>query len=751
MASKEKLLASAQKSLQKGQLSRAIKDYQKLVDLDPKDVRNRQKLAELYNRARMPEKALEEFEKVAKFYSENGFYLKAIAVYKQMQKLDPSLVNIYHRLAELNEKQGLNGNALAEYRNLVAYYEKQQMIPEAINVLQKMKELEPENLNIRVKIAETYAQANLTDKARGEFDEVLGILQQKKDYAKILKLYEIFLPMFPGSGEVKVGLAQAMIHRGQQEQGIQLLEEQLEENPDNLEILRVLIEGHRLQGDRQNLRQTYRQLLKKLPRDLELREGFILSCFEDDELNQALEELEGCKEQFFEADRVADLKGYYEKLKEGLPDNQRILATLHSIYELTGEGDKLFDIISSSEDQVAGPITPQEGATSPLGEETLAESIFDLASDDLEGLEGLEELEGFESQDEPDGQASPPTADEDLEEIPLEFLEEVEEAEPEVKEEDVAAEDELELEIELDLDLGDSYADLDLSVDQEEPDSEEVFSEAEADLGLDDDLLSLDLDDSPVEAAIAPDIGAELEEAEFYLQQGLLEDAERVCKSIVKADPGCEEAQAKLAEIAARNQKAAGDDEGDFADLASDIDILADEDQAGFGAADGTEVFGFADSQMGVETEIDVDDAESHYSLGIAYKEMGLLDDAVKEFDQAMKNPSRVVDCLTLKGVCLLEKGAFDAAEETLKEALACDGLSDEQRLSLDYELGLAYQASNFPEQALECFQRVADVDLFYRQAGEKLKSLREQLGLGPESDQEDSTAKGNKDRVSYV
>ena len=152
MANKDKLLANAQKFISKGQLPKAIDEYRKLVAAFPKDVRNRQKLAELLSRDNKKEDALTEYEVVANHYTETGFYLKAIALFKQMQKIDASRVYIYHRLAELNEKQGLVGNALTEYRNLISFYEKNQMYLEAIEVLEKMLELDPENSTLPLKL-----------------------------------------------------------------------------------------------------------------------------------------------------------------------------------------------------------------------------------------------------------------------------------------------------------------------------------------------------------------------------------------------------------------------------------------------------------------------------------------------------------------------------------------------------------------------------------------------------------------------
>ena len=130
MANKDKLVESAQKFLAKGQLSKAIGEYQKLVEAFPKDYRNRQKLAELLGREKRNDEAQPHYEAVAKNFTETGFYLKAIAIYKQMQKIEPARADIYLRLAELNEKQGLIGNALNEYRNLLAFYDKNRMLRE---------------------------------------------------------------------------------------------------------------------------------------------------------------------------------------------------------------------------------------------------------------------------------------------------------------------------------------------------------------------------------------------------------------------------------------------------------------------------------------------------------------------------------------------------------------------------------------------------------------------------------------------
>ncbi len=86
-------------------------------------------------------------------------------------------------------------------------------------------------------------------------------------------------------------------------------------------------------------------------------------------------------------------------------------------------------------------------------------------------------------------------------------------------------------------------------------------------------------------------------------------------------------------------------------------------------------------------------DHEAHYDLGIAYREMGLLGDAVSEFRAAMGNPARRIDCLHMMGLCTLDQGQAAAAVKHFEEALAAKDATPEQQLAVRYELGRARNA----------------------------------------------------------
>ncbi len=760
---KDKLIASAQKSLQKGQIAKAIKDYEKVLGLAPDDVRNRQKLAELYNRSGNARQGIEEFEKVGKYYTDNGFYLKAIAVFKQIQKIDPTKVEVYHRLAELNCKQGLIGNALAEYRSLVVYYEKKHDTEEIVGVLQKMKEIDPENLNIRVKLAEVYGLMEMKDEALEDFQEVLAVLQEKGQGAKILKLHEIFYNLFPDEPAIIAGLGEALITQGETDKGIALLQELLQADPSHGGALRSLALGYHQRGDYEEEFQILESLLEETPGDLSLRQKQILSCLDGKSHQKALDLLEEHKSSFLEADQLGALKLYYEQLREQLPDEERVVASLHTIYEATGEGGKLFDVLSSGESEeepapAEATSLVEDGASPP---ESGDEADIDMPEDVAADLASVVESQGdSESLEEPE------------EEMSLSFLEET----AETDEQNAAPEDEnveLDLDLDLDFDLDEDLEELSLT----EVEIEGVAEVQEADLSADEDLekitasagsapgdgeggdldLALDVEEEasqPVACSPA-EIESSLEEATFYVQQGLFDEAEAICGKLLESAPEASAVSEMLEQIRGLRSESAGKDSGEgFFDLASEvldeIDIPQSESTSSRNDRFGLEGE-FSKFKKGVEAQIDSDDAEAHYNLGIAYKEMGLIGDAIAEFDHAMRDPARTVDCLTLKGMCFVEKGEFESAEETLKYGFESEGLSEVQRISLSFELGLLYEAWGRPLDALEEYRNVADSDMFFRNVGERIEALKAQLGLDDPEDDNDSSAGDKKNRVSYV
>lgn len=705
LSKKEKLLAAAQKNLLKGQIVKAIKDYEKIVQADAKDIRNRQKLAELYSRADMAEKSLETYETVAKHYEENGFLLKALAAYKQMQKVDSARPEICQRLAELNVKQGLIGNALTEYRNLVNLYRRQGELDAAVKVLGQMRDLDPNNLTIALQVAEGYSQAKQQESAAECLVEVLQKIAPSADLHAVEKVQEVVQASCPASAPVNIELARGFLACGQASRSIELLQELLAEDARQSEALLLLADSYRAVDDHASERTTCQKLLDIDSANIDWRKRFAVALLADDQAPLALTELEQVKEVFFAEGRAAELKQAYELIKEQLPDNEQVVVSLKAIYEATGEGGKLFDLMSSREDDAE------------TVEDVAAESAVDPAPETSFGELDLD-----------DGQPSPDVGGD----VQPGIEDEVEPVAPEASAADAEPSQGGGLEFD-DLDLDGIEFGLD-----EEPAPD---TDSDPERGWDE----VEVSDTPVRTTA--NVSGELEEAEFYFQQGLLEEAASKCRFLLEQPGGCPEAQELLDRIAGTPESLAPSQGGATGADSSATGALQGLEDRERSRLDGS----FSEFKKGLENQVSAEDTETHYNLGIAYKEMGLLDDAISQFDKVMVDPQRRIDCLTLKGVCLVEKGAFEQAVATFKDGLAVENLNDGERISLYYELGLLYVAWGQPLEALDSFQCVADVDPFFRNVDDQIRLLRKELGLDDDNGGTPSGNSSDKNRVSYI
>ena len=129
--------------------------------------------------------------------------------------------------------------------------------------------------------------------------------------------------------------------------------------------------------------------------------------------------------------------------------------------------------------------------------------------------------------------------------------------------------------------------------------------------------------------------------------------------------------------------------------------------------------------RRGIDQQLDNEDTETHYNLGIAFKEMSLFDDAITEFQAASRDPGRKLDCIILEGMCCREKGDFGRAEEVLKKVLTGNVAGAENLSPLKYELALLYESTGNVEGAFALYSEIYAVAPSFRDTKEKLAGLQ--------------------------
>src|SRR6185312_13436121 len=128
--------------------------------------------------------------------------------------------------------------------------------------------------------------------------------------------------------------------------------------------------------------------------------------------------------------------------------------------------------------------------------------------------------------------------------------------------------------------------------------------------------------------------------------------------------------------------------------------------------------------KQGVAANVDETDHESHYDLGVAYKEMGLLDDAISEFQKALRGTEHRGRTYEALGQCFVEKRQYQIALTILSRALTDQHATDDQLVGVLYLLGYASEAlGRFPD-ALKFYERVFAVDIQFRDIGDRLAAV---------------------------
>jgi len=145
-------------------------------------------------------------------------------------------------------------------------------------------------------------------------------------------------------------------------------------------------------------------------------------------------------------------------------------------------------------------------------------------------------------------------------------------------------------------------------------------------------------------------------------------------------------------------------------------------------APSGDEQADFADMlkrfKRGIAENVDEEDHQSHYDLGVAFKEMGLLDEAIAEFQKALRGTEQRTRTYEALGQCFLERSQFDVAVTILQRALVDGRAGDEQLVGVLYLLGYATEALDRYEDALTYYQRVFGVDIQFRDVADRIRTL---------------------------
>jgi len=244
---KQKVLSAAERFVQQGKLQNAIAEYEKILKNDDKDLTVTNTVGDLYARLGETAQAVECFKKVGDAYATQGFTVKGIAMYKKITKLQPS-VDGSLKLAELYTQQGLFNDARAQYLQVAEDFMKNGDLDQAVRLFQKVLEMDPENVSMRVKLAEVYIRLGKKKEAWEIFSAAAESLRSRGSLPAAEDILQRMLSLDPGNSYVLLLRGRAALESDDPKKAIQYLEKagDIDSHPEGLrDLLKAYLQtGH---------------------------------------------------------------------------------------------------------------------------------------------------------------------------------------------------------------------------------------------------------------------------------------------------------------------------------------------------------------------------------------------------------------------------------------------------------------------------------------------------------------------------
>lgn len=745
---KIKAMRNAERYLAQGKIRAAISEYKRVVESDPKDFGTLNILGDLYMKNSEEREAVGCFTQVAEHYNAQGFSQKAIAIYNKISRLKPNSVEISAKLAQLYQMKGSFSEARRHYTELAEHYQRQGQKIEALAIWKQIAELDPNNTGIYLKIANVYLEEDERDEAAKAFTEAGSRLFAQEAYEEALDAFSRTLEIRKYDLVALEGYVSTQIKLDDAEEAAKILEEILEEQPYNREILFLLIDCY---YDSKNPVEAEKAIIKLVeqepanyPKFLELVEIYL----KNNDLDSAARILSMSSEHLLvggQSDQFLQLTNEILARNPEHFDALRLLVRYHGWHRDEKE-------LKNSLERLAEAAHQNE---SPEDERYALSQLVMISPHEVSFAQRLQELKaeyGFE-----DSQVRPFT------------FSEKDESENHRFENFAVSPDDIQEDAESQLYEGDfSEISKDFSFSGEsEFHSFEDFDQSKSDNGsnvyVSEDVFAADyfvdaeeshsFDIIPAEAENTDDrelkpsderkLHQEIESVDFYITQGYTDLAEKTLtalenefgnrREIVNLRQQLNGSLPAATEQIETVKEAAPEIPRIIKEPAPEIPEIIEEVYQDKTVGKSFDILDEFREEMNLEEAEapEQGDYETHYHMAIAYKEMGLMEDSIREFQDAINQVSvndgtrRFFQCCNLLGHCFMEKRMPNLAIIWYKRGLETINLSEEEKQALYYEIANAYESGGDARMAIEYFEKIYAENIDYRDISRRLQRLR--------------------------
>lgn len=705
MKDKSSIISTAQKYASKGQLDKAIAEWQKLLDKS-NDGNIHNTIGDLYLKKGSEQQAIECFTTSAEIFKKDGFYPKAIAVYKKVLNLMPNNVDAIISLAKLNAERGLIGNAVENYFRAAEIFNRDGLAEKATLVIEKILQLSPADIGTRMKIADMYIRIGHRERAANEYASVGSAYLDRDETEKAREMFVKASEFDKENIQVLIGLGKIAERENNIDGAFEQLERALRLDPKNKDVLlshaNLAIKANRTTEAADDLL----KLIGADPSDIRpkktLCELYINQGVPDKAWDAMLPHIDKAVEEK-KWEEANELLNIFDSLYP-VPVKQRRINIYRGREDPEGLKKALKELAELHEDEDANDEAVK-----------IYKEVLELDPENTELADKIRELEF------PQGGAP---------------------AEPDESpaEENLIMDNSMRIEAPADESLmADNSAQAETPADNHQisdsvPQEKEHMDEnIPADTLMQSDELIQETTASEASGGTSHEDFIERKaEADFFAQQGLNEEALKIYKELIAASPDNAEIKQRIEAI----ESASTDGE----------EIVVESEQQEEAAPQASvddDLQAIFEQFENKPEETETIDYEAHYSSGLEYKQKGLLDEAIKELQIAAKDPEKKIRNSTMLALCYQAKGSYPPAISEFTKIVESMTPSDSTYLHVKYELASAYLNNKDESRALEIFSEIQAQDSNFKDVSDKVDSLRAQ--------EQGDKPKPKKDRVSYI
>ena len=344
--SKARALQDAEKSVAQGKIPQAIRQYLEIIENDPSDLTLLNTAGDLYVRERNLPEGLRQFHRLAEAYVREGFNVKAIAIYRKISKVDPNAVEVLLKLAELYQLQGLSREAREQYLQAADFFKRRNQADRALDVLRKLVQLDPENGSFRNRLATECEQLGRQEEAAQAYWESAEVALRRKELPAAETALKKAAELDPKNSKVTLLRARVAISRQQPEEAEKILRSSPDLAADPVSK-QILLECYFAAGKHSQAEALVLEVFRANPSDFAPVSSFVVLCLEKGDIDSAFQSLSQLSEELIEQANTGPLMEALRRVWNKAPQHLPTLELIHRICERTTDEFSLPEILEA--------------------------------------------------------------------------------------------------------------------------------------------------------------------------------------------------------------------------------------------------------------------------------------------------------------------------------------------------------------------------------------------------------------------